>query len=583
MKVKVKLIFSVMLLVIIHTHPSYSQSENESTQQFKGLPIDKQIAHYLDLSEKAKDSLSLASKYGLQALELALKSGNVSLQALCKKQLALINLEHDLYDEALLLALDALRLYEVLGDTAAVVEIKGHIGWLYFDAEQPDKALQFHKEVVAVYKQKRDHDNLAWSLNALGLSYYKKKDYEQAFNYFKQSLQIGRALNSSIRVSSSLNNMGMTLTALKRYEEAIQVLDSAATLNKQSSDLLKQAESLNQLGNAYTYLGKLNEAKQCLEDARKFIAQSASNIRKEKLLDNYEYSVNLFTKQRDHKEALHFMQLYIALKEDILSIEKQNNLGAAQFVYETKLKEQEIELLEAENKLKVFQRDALAAAFLLIGIIGAILYHKRITSQQKEIQIREARQALTQNELEKASLEKSALEKEFLLAETQSKLALAELEKSKIEREALQSKLDFKNAEFTKAAIHLSQRNELVRTFLDELKGINHQVPTELSVKLNKIINHFTLVQGINSDAETFHMNMEVEYKEFLFRLTSRFPDLTENEKRLCSQIRLNLSIKDIASINNISVKSVEMARYRLRKKIGLDHEEGLANFLHNL
>jgi len=277
------------------------------------------------------------------------------------------------------------------------------------------------------------------------------------------------------------------------------------------------------------------------------------------------------------------MQLYIALKEDILSIEKQNNLGAAQFVYETKLKEQEIELLEAENKLKVFQRDALAAAFLLIGIIGAILYHKRISSQQKEIQIREAKQALTQKELEKASLEKSALEKEFLLAETQNKLALAELEKSKIEREALQNKLDFKNAEFTKAAIHLSQRNELVRTFLDELKAINHQTPTELSIKLNKVINHFSMVQGINSDAETFHMNMEVEYKEFLFRLTNRFPDLTENEKRLCSQIRLNLSIKDIASINNISVKSVEMARYRLRKKIGLDHEEGLANFLNNL
>lgn len=583
MKLKVKLIFSVLLLVIIYSHPSYSQSENEDTQQFKGLPIDKQIANYLDLSEKAKDSLSLASKYGLQALELALKSGDVSLQALCKKHLALINLEHDLYDEALLLALDALRLYEGLGDTTAVVEIKGHIGWVYYDAEQPDKALQFHKEVVAFYKQNRDHDNLAWSLNALGLSYYKKKDYVQALNYFKQSLQIGRALNSSIRVSSSLNNMGMTLTALKRYEEAIQVLDSAATLNNKSTDLLKQAESLNQLGNAYTYLGKLNEAKQCLEDARKFIAQSASNVKKEKLLDNYEYSVNLSTKQGDHKEALHFMRLYIALKEDILSIEKQNNLGAAQFVYETKLKEQEIELLEAENKLKVFQRDALAAAFLLIGIIGAILYHKRITSQQKEIQIREARQALTQKELEKASLEKSALEKEFLLTETQSRLALAELEKSKIEREALQNKLDFKNAEFTKAAIHLSQRNELVRTFLDELKGINHQVPTELSVKLNKIINHFSMVQGINSDAETFHMNMEVEYKEFLFRLTSRFPDLTENEKRLCSQIRLNLSIKDIASINNISVKSVEMARYRLRKKIGLDHEEGLANFLNNL
>jgi DNA-binding CsgD family transcriptional regulator len=68
--------------------------------------------------------------------------------------------------------------------------------------------------------------------------------------------------------------------------------------------------------------------------------------------------------------------------------------------------------------------------------------------------------------------------------------------------------------------------------------------------------------------------------EDFYHRLVSKYPQLTDNDRKLCAMVRLGLSSKEIASIVNISPKSVDMNRYRLRKKMDLVAEEELGNFL---
>jgi len=68
--------------------------------------------------------------------------------------------------------------------------------------------------------------------------------------------------------------------------------------------------------------------------------------------------------------------------------------------------------------------------------------------------------------------------------------------------------------------------------------------------------------------------------KDFLKKIKGMHTELTANDLRLCAYLRLNLSSKEIAPLLNISVKSVEVKRYRLRKKMDLPHEEGLANYI---
>ncbi|HPE42711.1 MAG TPA: LuxR C-terminal-related transcriptional regulator, partial [Bacteroidales bacterium] len=84
-------------------------------------------------------------------------------------------------------------------------------------------------------------------------------------------------------------------------------------------------------------------------------------------------------------------------------------------------------------------------------------------------------------------------------------------------------------------------------------------------------------------EKEDFYGQIEQVHRDFLQKLETSFPDLTDNEKRLAAMLRLSLPGKEIATLMNISPKSVEIARYRLKKKLGLSKDENLINFINNL
>ena len=81
---------------------------------------------------------------------------------------------------------------------------------------------------------------------------------------------------------------------------------------------------------------------------------------------------------------------------------------------------------------------------------------------------------------------------------------------------------------------------------------------------------------------QKFEHNFDSVYETYLKRLRKEFPRLTGGDMRLCAYLKMNLSSKDIASMMNMSVRSVEMARYRLRQKLGLTRESNLSDFLQN-
>ncbi len=66
-------------------------------------------------------------------------------------------------------------------------------------------------------------------------------------------------------------------------------------------------------------------------------------------------------------------------------------------------------------------------------------------------------------------------------------------------------------------------------------------------------------------------------------RLKDLYPTLSPNELRLCAYLRLNMTTKDIAQILNISIRGVEISRYRLRKKLGIEGDTNLIDFMINL
>jgi DNA-binding CsgD family transcriptional regulator len=120
----------------------------------------------------------------------------------------------------------------------------------------------------------------------------------------------------------------------------------------------------------------------------------------------------------------------------------------------------------------------------------------------------------------------------------------------------------------------LIKKNEFLNTVKEELKN------TTESGSLKPVIKFIDKNLNNTDDWKFFQEAFNNADKDFLKKVKSIHPSLTPNDLKLCAYLRLNLSSKEIAPLLNISPKSVEVKRYRLRKKMELPHDYSLTNYI---
>lgn len=177
----------------------------------------------------------------------------------------------------------------------------------------------------------------------------------------------------------------------------------------------------------------------------------------------------------------------------------------------------------------------------------------------------------------------SVQENQSLLNSVQKRLAESELRYKKIEGKKLKTELDHKKKDLTDLAIDISRKREWSDQVLDQLKELRKKHNGPVSQDLRSLIINLRGQLQVDEKMEIFQENIEQVNREFYDALSKDYPDLTKSEKELCGLIRLNLSNKEIASLRNISPKSVKMGRYRLRKKLNLSPEEDIYEFLQKI
>jgi len=172
--------------------------------------------------------------------------------------------------------------------------------------------------------------------------------------------------------------------------------------------------------------------------------------------------------------------------------------------------------------------------------------------------------------------------------EVKEKEELAEQREQAIEQlknEKLRSEIQHKDNELASATMHLVQKQELLSGIQKELSQVLKKTKLDISTKqeLQHIIS--TLQQDImfDEDWDRFTAYFDEVHSSFLGKLRQEYPSLTVNDHKLCAYLRMNLSTKDIAHLLNISVRGVEGSRYRLRKKLGLDSNDNLTEFIRHL
>lgn len=206
-------------------------------------------------------------------------------------------------------------------------------------------------------------------------------------------------------------------------------------------------------------------------------------------------------------------------------------------------------------------------SLLLIGVsllLGIILVPRRRFAKERAIMATEQEQTLREQE-ERHQKEEATKQQEI----------------SALRNERLRSELDHQNQELAMATMHLVQKNSMISKIKEAFRNIDQlQDPSEIKKSLRQVTSLFGDDERLDDDWEQFALRFDRVHADFLSRLKEQHPQLTPKDLKLCAFLRMNLSSKEIAPLLNISVRGVEISRYRLRKKLDLSADTNLVDFL---
>lgn len=180
-------------------------------------------------------------------------------------------------------------------------------------------------------------------------------------------------------------------------------------------------------------------------------------------------------------------------------------------------------------------------------------------------------------------LQKEKYEEEQKQLQYLHQLELEKNEKEivKLKNEKLEAEIGHKNSELATSAMHLVQKREMLLKIRDDLHGMLKKIDNEqVSAEFKKLLKVLVEDNKVDNAWEQFAHHFDKVHTDFLLLLKNRYPSLTASELKLCAYLRMNLSSKEIAQLLNISVRGVEIGRYRLRKKLALPKEINLFEFL---
>jgi ligand-binding sensor domain-containing protein/DNA-binding CsgD family transcriptional regulator len=211
--------------------------------------------------------------------------------------------------------------------------------------------------------------------------------------------------------------------------------------------------------------------------------------------------------------------------------------------------------------------------FIIFVIIAVRIVIRKIEKEKYALHEKQkadlkAREKLYNEEALKAEQEIIKLQNEKLEAENQKNL----------------TELESKTKELASVAMQITYKNELLNSIKQKLIRVSsNMIHQESKKQVSELIK--TLEKDIitQDEWERFEVHFDQVHEDFMKKLRHNYTELTPKDLRLCAYLRMNLSSKEVAPLLNISVRGVEISRYRLRKKMGLPRDTNLTDFMMKL
>ena len=418
----------------------------------------------------------------------------------------------------------AMEVFERYEDFRAATATYGTLAAAHTELEEFDQALAYYRMTQANFKVLKHPWFEAGTTANIGLLFKRMDKLDSAGVYFKRALKIARASKYPAGELNALNGVGSILVAQNQPRQALQYLQSA----------LKMADSLGVIGeveNAHYQLSKAYKG-----------------------LGNYKKAYEHYQIYADITDSLHHEEI------DQTVLELEAKYKSQQLDQEIKLKEQELSLKDKdlqllnqemqisnqESQLAIFTRNAIIGGSVGVVLVLLLLYQLQRSKRYRE---------------------KLRFEEELQVNEE--------------EKETLRNDVRLKSQKLASFALQMTQKNEKLSQLNESLDKLKTNDPNpELNRYLDQLTKEIDQVRSVEKDWEEFRFFFEQVHPDFFTRLKSEFPQLSSNDLRISAFLRLNMTTKEMAHLLGLPPKSVEIARYRLRKKLGLAKGENLVDFM---
>ncbi|MBV6647857.1 MAG: tetratricopeptide repeat protein [Cyclobacteriaceae bacterium] len=444
----------------------------------------------------------------------------------------------------------ALRLYESISDSAAIANCYQGFGSIKFRSDQLDTALSFY--IKSLNLKRQIGAPVAKVLNNIAAVYDLKNEYERSLEFHEMAL--GEKLTDPNTTKSSIayskNNMASVYFKQKEIDKCLDTANDALEMFRSDNNKHGEIACLQLLSDVYRqelgdYKSALTYAKKGYEIAQQITSVQSMNSLSRALKETY-------AQQGDFENAYKMSELNVQYKDSISNEENVRKIERLQAKYEIENREKEIDL----HKAQIAQKDSELARAVLMQLTALIIIV--LTLLLLFFLYRTLR-------LSKKARKRAELEKRLQLVENQM----------------LRDKVDFKQRELASAALYMTSKNQLIDELSEEV--IRFSANEASKNELKKIARMIKENQNIDRDWESFKLHFESVHPHFFSQLQKLYPNLTNNELRHCAYIKINMTNKEVANLLNNTAHGVSMARIRIKKKLNLDPDLDLKQFIDSL
>ncbi len=492
-----------------------------------------------------KDNENEAFKYFWQAHQKALREKNTTDNAESLLYLGICSYGSSL-EKGLQFVTQSLNEYKNVTKTNPEIGNLGRykclqlISTIYSRQKKYIDAMRLSKEVAVELKNKKDTSGtLGLAYTSLGTLYELKKQKDSSEIYFKMALIEFEKANNIAYLPTSYCKLGTFAMAKNQKEISWNFFNKALNIAQSSEN--KQAQVKAQIALGKWFLTFENNIGQAEKNFNIALQISKKLTDKTFEINAIEALIEIKNKQGNYFEVSQLQNNVIQIKDNFYSFEREQIVKSLEVQFEVAEKDRKLELVSKENQVSSLTNYLLGSILLLFAI--GFLYFRRVYKRDK------------------------------LLLTTKEALVVALEEQKKLKQQQFDNDIDHKESQLSAITIQMLQKNEII----EEIKDVIQKKELNAEAQLSKIVKRYSTQDTNWND---FDKNFESVNKNFYSKLKQNYPDISANDLKICALIKLNLSIKEMASILNISPDSVKTARHRLRKKLQLSTEENLTDFI---